>query len=909
MSLRENQQIELRQTSCPYCGVGCGVDVTCAVKSDRSVVFEKVEGTPEHPANFGRLCVKGSNLAATVTDENRLFHPHIDGKPTDWQTATQTVADKIADVVAQHGPDAVAFYVSGQCLTEDYYIANKLMKGFIGSGNIDTNSRLCMSSAVAAYKRAFGEDIVPCNYEDLELTDLIVLIGSNAAWTHPVLYQRMERAKLRNPALKVVVVDPRRNASCELADLHLAIRPGTDAALFNGLLAYLEANKGVATSYVAANTQGFTEALAQAKHWTLEKTAHYCDVAEADLRAFYQWFCQSPTAVSFYSMGINQSTTGVDKANAIINCHLASGKIGQPGSGPFSITGQPNAMGGREVGGLANMLAAHMDIHNPEHHQLVSDYWQAPNLTTKAGLKAVDLFEQMDQGKIKFVWIMATNPVVSMPNRELIERALTKCDTVVVSEVVAQNDTMKFADIALPATGWSEKDGTVTNSERRISRQRGIMPPRGEAKHDWQIMCEVAQKLGYGQAFNFSSPKDIFNEYAAMTAYKNDGQRALNLSGLMNLSQRQYDNFKPIQWPVTQDAPNGTERLLTNGKFYTPSGKAQFIAITPQKAAQQTSLKYPFILNTGRMRDQWHTMTRTGNASVLLKHTSHASLAMHPQDRLKSGFSVGQLVALSAASCTDKPVILPVEDDSRLRRFEVFVPIHWSETWGSHCAVAKLFNGANDAISGQPELKHGAVALTAVNYEFHGALVVKDKTMLPLLTEWFDYWAHSPLDNCATLRFARTGSMKELREKIVGVWGEQATITSVYSSTHMNLVIYKDDVLIGALWMATLAEDIALDWLDALFAKTQVSFEDIQSLLNNTPSAEFLQGPVVCSCFEVREKPIVEAIAQGCTSVDSLGKALKCGTNCGSCRSELGQLIKLNSQGLAEQKLSTVGVS
>nr|MCS5575789.1 molybdopterin-dependent oxidoreductase [Alteromonas macleodii] len=518
---------QLRQTTCPYCGVGCGVDISCNV-SPRAITLDTVKGTPEHPANYGRLCVKGTNLLETNDVNGRLLHPTMAGQSVDWDTATDVIADKITSTIAQYGADAVAFYVSGQLLTEDYYIANKLMKGFIGSANIDTNSRLCMSSAVAAYKRAFGEDVVPCDYTDLECTDLLVITGSNAAWAHPVLFQRIQRAKLKNPNMKVIVVDPRKTETCTIADLHLPIKPGSDVALFNGLLSYANAQGRIDKSIVESYAEGLDETLKSANALTLDDVAEVCDLDVNSIKAFFDAFCKASSAITFYSMGVNQSSAGVDKAQAIINCHLAMDLIAKNGCGPFSITGQPNAMGGREVGGLANMLAAHMDLENHEHISAVKTYWNAPVMPKGQGLKAVDLFNAIESEKVKFVWIMGTNPVVSMPNRGQVERALSKCDMVVVSDIVESNDTLNYAHIALPATGWSEKDGTVTNSERRISRQRGILPPPGSAKHDWQILCEVAGKMGFGEAFNFTHPSQIFCEYAGLTGYQNNGKRQLD---------------------------------------------------------------------------------------------------------------------------------------------------------------------------------------------------------------------------------------------------------------------------------------------------------------------------------------------------------------------------------------------
>ncbi|RDV28020.1 nitrate reductase [Alteromonas aestuariivivens] len=881
----------LGQTTCPYCGVGCGVDISCN-GSGRSISLESLTGTPEHPANFGRLCVKGTHLLDTNDTTQRLLYPQLNGERVDWDQATDFVADKIRQVVAEHGPDAVAFYVSGQLLTEDYYVANKLMKGFIGSANIDTNSRLCMSSAVAAYKRAFGEDLVPCNYEDLEQTDLLVLVGSNAAWTHPVLFQRMERARLRNPALKVVVIDPRQTETCALADWHLAIKPGSDVALFNGLLRYLGDHQALDADFIETATEGFAATLAACMPWDLESVASCCGLSVAEVESFYRRFAQSPSAVTFFSMGVNQSTSGTDKANAIINCHLASGKIGKPGSGPFSITGQPNAMGGREVGGLANMLAAHMDIENPVHRERVQTFWNAPTVAEKGGYKAVDLFQAIDEGKVKFVWIMATNPVVSMPNRAQVERALARCDTVVVSDIVTHNDTLKFAHVALPASGWSEKNGTVTNSERRISRQRGLLPPPGEARHDWQIICEVAAKLGFAEAFDYASPAQIFDEHACLTAWQNNGERALNLSGLAGLSPQQYDRLKPVQWPVTESTPQGCARLFENKRFFTASRKAQFIALEVLSPRQLTSAAYPYVLNSGRMRDQWHTMTRTGKTSKLLQHTAQAQLAIHPQDSLALGVVSNELVTLKAHCSGNAPVILPVKIDPRQRRGEVFAPIHWSATWGSHCTLGQLFDGSHDPVSGQPELKHGAIRIAPAEFDCHGQLACSDKGLFELLLAECDYWSRVPATHVSTARIAANISAVELCRQLAMLLPKAYCQISFQQGSSVTLLVLKDDHPVLYLSLHHKYTNLPLDWLDSVFDPDgELSFEVQASLLRNQVEASFLQGKLVCSCFNVREKPILAEIAGGADSVEELGKRLKCGTNCGSCRSELSSML------------------
>ncbi|MFT5939729.1 MAG: assimilatory nitrate reductase catalytic subunit [Paraglaciecola sp.] len=914
----------LKSTTCPYCGVGCGVDVALAPggESGKQKLLS-VSGTPDHLANFGRLCVKGSKLLESNGLAGRLLAPQVNGQNVPWQQAFNTVADKFAQVIRDHGPDAVAFYVSGQLLTEDYYVANKLMKGYIGSANIDTNSRLCMSSAVAAYKRAFGADAVPCCYEDLEHTELLVMIGSNAAWTHPVLFQRMERAKKLNPRMKVVFIDPRKTASCELADLHLPIKPGSDVALFNGLLHYLATHNGLDQQYIADHTDGLNHSLEACQSWDPATVADYCDINITAVRAFYQSFAAANTVVSFYSMGVNQSTRGVDKANAIINCHLATGTIGKVGCGPFSITGQPNAMGGREVGGLANMLAAHMDIDNPQHRQRVQDYWQSPTIPTQSGLKAVDLFEQIEQGNVKAVWIMATNPMVSMPDRNKIEAALAKCEMVVVSDCVATNDTIKMADVVLPATTWSEKNGTVTNSERRISRQRGLLAPAGQARHDWQIICEVAKAMGFEKGFNFSHPSEIFCEHAGLSGKDNSGERDFDISALSHLSQGQYDSLLPVQWPVNQANPQGRKRLFTDGKFFTPNGKARFIALEVHAPQQKTSPAYPFVLNSGRIRDQWHSMTRTGTTAELTSHISKATLSLHPLDAEALGVENDDLLGLNSIVSQHKQaqVILPVKIDRGQRRGEVFAPIHWSQSNASSANITCLFTDANDAISGQAELKHGAVSLHKVDFMYYGVLAVAQDCAEQFanreqLSQAFDYWHKTPIAGGQLITFA-VGPVRADQaetpqiEFALGDW-LQATVgrpfqwlTSQTATSHNSFAV-EGKKMILAVFSGQHRVDINPQWLSALFAQNALSPEQQSGLLRAQPDLKFNQGRLICSCFKVSETAILAAIAKGCKSVDELGDSLQCGTNCGSCKPELSQLLHQQRDGAQESASSAV---
>src|SRR4051812_5566838 len=521
------------RTTCPYCGVGCGVLATPDGSGGAAIA-----GDPEHPANFGRLCSKGSALGETLRTEDRLLYPMIrcskgNMERVTWGDALDHVAHRFQHIIARDGPNAVAFYLSGQLLTEDYYVANKLMKGFIGSGNVDTNSRLCMASTVAGHRRAFGADTVPGCYEDVDEADLLVLVGSNAAWCHPVLFQRM-LANKQNRGARIVVVDPRRTDSAGDADLFLGLKPGTDTALFSGLLAYLADNGALDRVYIAQHTSGFDDALARARGiaGSIGATALATGLAEADVAGFFQMFRQTARVVTLYSQGVNQSAQGTDKVNAIINCHLATGRIGKPGASPFSLTGQPNAMGGREVGGLANQLAAHMGFTPPDIDR-VRRFWKAPRIATHEGHKAVQMFEAIARGEIKALWVIGTNPAVSLPDADVVREAMKKLELFIVSENVMSNDTVAVGPhVLLPAQAWGEKSGTVTNSERRISRQRAFLPSPGECRPDWWMLSEVGKRLGFGEAFNFASPADIFREHAALSAFENNGARDFDLEAM-----------------------------------------------------------------------------------------------------------------------------------------------------------------------------------------------------------------------------------------------------------------------------------------------------------------------------------------------------------------------------------------
>ncbi|TBR41775.1 nitrate reductase [Marinomonas agarivorans] len=913
-----DKAVQNTKTTCPYCGVGCGVVLPLAAEGTH--LTGPVIGDKCHPANYGRLCVKGSHLADTLTPEGRLLQPIVDGQETSWQDATQTIADRIKRIVSEHGPDAFAFYLSGQILTEDYYVANKLAKGFIGTANVDTNSRLCMASAVVGYKRAFGSDTVPCNYEDLECCDLLIMVGSNAAWTHPVLYQRIQAAKIARPHMKIVVIDPRKTATCDIADLHLAIAPGSDAAIFSYLLVETARRQQLNQDYIDTHTEGFADTFSQAQVFTgnAEFVAQFCQISTLQLQQLADWWCDTEKTITFYSQGVNQSTTGVDKSNAIINCHLATGRIGREGMGPFSITGQPNAMGGREVGGLANQLAAHMDFATSGAIDLVQRFWQAPNMAQENGLKAVDLFQAIEAGKVKVVWIMSTNPMVSLPDTQQIQRALEQCGLVIVSDCQANTDTSRFADILLPATGWSEKNGTVTNSERRISRQRGLLPPAGNARHDWQAICDVAKKMGYHHAFDYQSVHEIFAEHAALSGFENKGKRDFDISYFADIQQTDYDALVPIQWPVTKERPQGTARMFSDGHFFTPTGKARFIPIAPQLPIVKANADFPYLLNTGRVRDQWHTMTRTGKAAKLLDHTSQPYLELCSQDATQLNVREGQLVRVNSEL---GQVVLPVKISENQRQGQVFIPIHWTSQFASAAVVSSLIPQIVDPLSGQPESKNARVSIEKIANLTYGFALTK-QAIIP--EEWL-YWCRTPIDQGGQ---GNEGNKNSHSYDFAICMSE--TTPSALVKTHLNQthclseeseksewIEYKNPVnghhriaylhegKLNAIWYFSPNPDLpAKNWLASLMATNNVlTPADRLALLMGRASATVDKGATICSCFNVGEKQIRSAIANGYNTATALGQQLKCGTNCGSCLPEIGNLL---SQTQAKSQTETM---
>ncbi len=879
---------ETTKTTCAYCGVGCGVLAT----PDGAGGFS-IEGDPKHPANFGKLCSKGSALGETLSLKGRLLYPEIAGQRVDWDTALDGVAQGFSAVIDEHGPDAVAFYVSGQLLTEDYYVANKLIKGYIGTANIDTNSRLCMSSSVVGHKRAFGSDTVPCCYEDLKRAKLIVLTGSNTAWCHPVLFQRINRAKQSNPDLMVVVIDPRETPTCDIADLHLPLRSGSDSILFNGLLNYLQDDGEVNQAYVNSYTEGFDEALQAARDsvTSVDDVAQRCGLSLGKVEEFYRLFARTERVVTVYSQGINQSTSGSDKVNAIINCHLATGRIGRPGMGPFSFTGQPNAMGGREVGGLASMLAAHMDIENSEHRELVQTFWGSPTIPQQAGYKAVDMFNAIADGKIKAVWIMATNPAVSMPDAEQVIKALAKCSLVVVSDCMQHTDTTLQADILLPAQGWSEKSGTVTNSERRISRQKAFKPAAGEAKSDWWIISEVAKRMGFTDGFNYQHAYEIFNEHAALSGTKNSGTRDFDISALSDQDRQSYDNLSPIQWPVTPEHPLGTARMFSDGRFFTPSGKAQFSAIEPRPPTNAPNKDFPFILNTGRVRDQWHTMTQTGKAARLSEHSPEPYIAIHPEDAQSAGIDDGELARVFSRW---GEMIGRVRFEQGQRRGDLFVAMHWSRQFSSMGKVGAVVNPETDPHSGQPEFKHTPVRIQSYQSSWHGFILSRRQLSL----EGVSYWARATGNGHYRYEIAGEQPIDDLPNWVrnhLCAHSDEVNWVELLDSGAQSYrgVRMTGDQVESCIFIAPDSALPPRSWLASLFEKEALDDNEHRALLTGKPPLGQVDiGRVVCACFNVGENTIRDAIKEyGLKSADDIGKCLNAGTNCGSCVPELKSML------------------
>jgi assimilatory nitrate reductase catalytic subunit len=887
------------KSTCCYCGVGCGV----VIQSEGGRIIG-VHGDPGHPANFGRLCTKGASLHLSSGHELRARYPELRGKRSEtrtrvsWNKALDHAAERYASTIRAHGPDSVAFYVSGQLLTEDYYVFNKLAKGLVGTNNIDTNSRLCMSSAVAGYKLALGADAPPACYEDIDLARCILIAGSNTAVAHPVLYRRIEAARAANASLKTIVVDPRRTDTAAEADLHLAIIPGTDIALFNAMLNVLIADKLVDGEYVERHTEGFGQIEWIVRECTPERIAPVCGVPASDIATAARWFGTSGASLSLYCQGLNQSTHGTHNNAALINLHLATGQIGKPGSGPLSLTGQPNAMGGREVGGMANLLPAHRELDNPVHRAEVARLWNVADVPAKPGKTAVELFRALLDGEIRAVWIACTNPVQSMPEAALVRAALERAEFVVVQEAYRNTDTAQFADLLLPASSWGEKEGTVTNSERRISRVRAAIPPPGEARPDWEIAVDFAHRLGgklgnssAKELFPYSSAEQIFNEHRETTR-----GRDLDITGL---SYALLDSRGPQQWPYAAEAAAGLARLYADGVFPTASGRARFTATRHQGVWEPPSGAYPLRLNTGRLRDQWHGMSRTGTVPRLFGHTPEPVLSMHLEDMAPRGIKDGDSVRIRSVR---GELLLRAESSPEQRRGEVFLPMHWGSQFMSGAGANALTAGAFDPYSKQPELKHAAVEVVRV--ELPNELIAL-RRLAP--GDWTPLERLQPLLGsfplAALSMFGEEHACIMLRARSDRPF-ESAEIDRAIAGDAMRSASYEDPAraLAKRIWIDAggriagarlLGDTAAAGWLKEQMQNAAL-IPPALALAPRPPAAGAPRGRMVCNCFAVSETEIRAAVAQG-ADLPALQRSLKCGTNCGSCVPELRRLCMKDS--------------
>jgi assimilatory nitrate reductase catalytic subunit len=910
---------EVRETrsTCPYCGVGCGV-----VIESRGGQITGVRGDPDHLANSGRLCTKGSTLHLTarpaIHAQVRAAAPELrttrDAPRTrcDWDAALDHVAERIADVVQAHGPDAVGLYISGQLLTEDYYVFNKLAKGLLGTNNIDTNSRLCMSSAVAGYKLTLGADAPPACYEDLDHADLVFIAGSNTAYAHPILYRRLEDARARRPQVKVIVVDPRATDTARDADLHLQILPGTDVALFHGLLHLLLWDGAIDRDFVAAHTEGFEELKRAVAEFTPRLTAQVCGIGEVELRQAAQWWARSPRVLSLYCQGLNQSASGTAKNAALINLHLATGRIGKPGCGPFSLTGQPNAMGGREVGGMANLLSAHRDLANPAHRAEVAELWGVDTVPARPGLTAVEMFEAAARGEIKVLWIVCTNPAQSLPNQRVVRAALERLELVIVQDAYASTATAAYADVLLPAATWGEKEGTVTNSERRISRVRAAVPPFAQARDDWAIATDVARRLEKRlrprrpTLFPYVSHQDVWNEHRESTR-----GRDLDITGL---SYAVLEAAGSQHWPFPAGAAGGKARLYGDGVFATATGRARFAAVPYTPVAEEVDARFPIRLTTGRLRDQWHGMSRTGTLGRLFGHAGEPAVQMNPADAERRHLADGDLVRVVSRRGT---VILPLQTSNDVRPGEAFIAMHWGDEFvgGAGDGLYPAF-GVNtvtldrvDPASRQPELKHAAVQVRAAELPWHYVVfgrvpVARQLALQRELRRHFGLFAYAA---CVPFGFDEADASLLFRAAAAQAPGEQtlAAIERAFALQADGALRYDDTrrgqrrrvrVEADRVVAASLAGSIdGAAWLRELLDSGASAVAAGRTLLlpHLAGTAVRPRARVICNCLHVDESQIGAVLAAApAEPLAALQSELKCGTNCGSCLPELRRLVE-----------------
>ncbi|HTJ97904.1 MAG TPA: molybdopterin-dependent oxidoreductase [Rhodocyclaceae bacterium] len=905
---------EIKSTCC-YCGVGCGVIIEHDSKQ-----ITGVRGDPDHPANFGRLCTKGSTLHLTAAAETlplRALYPELrpernsPRQRVSWDDALDRASEKFAAVIKEHGPDSIAFYISGQLLTEDYYVFNKLAKGLIGTNNVDTNSRLCMSSAVAGYKATLGADAPPACYEDLD-TDCLFITGSNTAFAHPIVFRRIEDAKKANPDMKIIVADPRRTDTAEIADLYLPLMPGSDVALYNAMLHVMLWEDLIDEDYIREHTTGFAELKTIVREYSPEAMATVCGVPAADIITAARWFAaKDKTAVSLWCQGLNQSAHGTHNNAALIHLHMATGKIGKPGSGPFSLTGQPNAMGGREVGGMSSLLSGHRELANPEHRAEVAKLWGIPDVPATPGLSAIELFKAVGEGKIKALWIACTNPAQSMPEIEKVVKSFDQCEFVVVQEAYNNTDTTDLADLVLPASSWGEKEGTVTNSERRITRVRQAIPAPGETRPDWQIMVDFALRLGKAlgkeelaqRLFPYIKPEDVFNEHRETTR-----GRDLDITGI---SYAMLENEGPKQWPLREGETEGRKRLYADGVFTTPDGRARFLPTQHLGTVDNIDARFPLRLTTGRLRDQWHGMSRTGSVARLFAHEPEAVIELNLSDMGRRSLKDGDMVKVANKRGS---IVVRVRASDSLRPGLCFMAMHWGRHFVDNGGANVLMPQTYDPTSKQPELKHTSVriekfepkwrlvAMCRVAPEGDAAAVM---ARLPYLQAWLPHFAH------ATLGLAG----RDTNVIVIRAWMEEPMSAEDLARFDADLGLERERALRlddskrdiqksamieqNTLVTVRLAGEVAAaDWLQELMtsgASTTEARKWLLAPLARPPVAGKSRGRIVCNCFDVSESEIVAEYKAGCDLV-ALQEKKKCGTSCGSCLPELKRLAHANVQ-------------
>ena len=893
------------KSTCCYCGVGCGL----LIETDQGKIVS-VRGDPDHPANHGRLCTKGAALHLTTRPDYRLLHPELrqqrelPRQRVGWDEALDFAAERFAAIIAAHGPDSVAFYISGQLLTEDYYVFNKLAKGLIGTNNVDTNSRLCMSSAVAGYKQTLGADAPPCCYEDIALADCLLIAGANPAIAHPIVFRRIEDARAANPELRIIVIDPRRSETAAIADLHLPLAPGSDIALYNGLLHVLLSEGLVDRAYIAAHCEGFAALEQIVAAYPPAVVAALCALPEADIVRAARWFGKAGAALSLYCQGLNQSSHGTHNNAALIHLHLATGQIGRPGAGPFSLTGQPNAMGGREVGGLANLLSAHRDLADPEHRAEVARLWGVPSVPERPGKTAVELFAALKGGEIKAVWIACTNPAQSMPDQAAVRAALRAADFVVLQEAYGNTDTAEFADLMLPATTWGEKEGTVTNSERRITHLMPAVTAPGEARPDWQIAVDFALRLGRRLAqplaaslFPYQHPEQIFDEHRASTR-----GRDLDIGGL---SYALLDASGPQQWPFPAGAQSGRQRLYADGIFPTANGRARFVPVEHRPTAETVDQAFPVSLLSGRLRDQWHGMSRTGTVARLFNLDAEPLLSMHPDDLQQRGLQGGDLVTVHNRRGR---IVVRVGPDAGLARGRAWLPMHWGNQFMNSAGVNALTNPARDPFSQQPELKYAAVAIDKLALPWQlvilrragsgelGALPLLERAR-SLLSEFAHasvglYGRHEPL---IVFRAAHGQALSESRlreiDRLFGLDLDEVAIVYVDQQRQISKrAVAPAGKLIG---VRLAGETLAHAWLKDVMSDDSLDSELIRwavAPIGHRPGKLPARSRVVCKCADVSEAEILADLAGGAT-LAQLQEKRGCTTFCGSCLPEVRQLV------------------